>query len=94
MSEAEKYLEYARECVWSADHADTPETRDKLFDVARVWMDAAMTSKRRWHLSDVHPNIPGVIRQTPRRDGLQTLLQAANNVAQCRFLDFFRRFCR
>jgi hypothetical protein len=45
MSEAEKYLEYARECVRLADHADTPETRDKLFDVARVWMDAAMTEE-------------------------------------------------
>jgi hypothetical protein len=42
-SEAKKYEDYARECVRLAGHADTPEARDQLLDLARVWMDAAMT---------------------------------------------------
>jgi hypothetical protein len=44
-SEAKKYEEYARECVRLAGHADTPEARDQLLDLARVWMDAAMTEE-------------------------------------------------
>jgi hypothetical protein len=41
-SEAKKYLEYARECMRLAGHAETPDTREKLIGLARVWMDAAM----------------------------------------------------
>jgi hypothetical protein len=44
-SEAMKYEEYARECVRLAGHADTAEARDQLLDLARVWMDAAMTQE-------------------------------------------------
>jgi hypothetical protein len=44
-SEAKKYEGYARECVRLAGHADTPEARDQLLDLARVWMDAAMTEE-------------------------------------------------
>ena len=44
-SEAKKYEEYARECVRLAGHADTTEARDQLLDLARVWMDAAMTEE-------------------------------------------------
>jgi hypothetical protein len=42
-SQSEKYQDYARECVRLAGHADSPETRDRLLDLARVWMDAAMS---------------------------------------------------
>jgi hypothetical protein len=44
-SEAKKYHGYARECVRLAEQAETPEHRDKLIDLARVWMDAAMTEE-------------------------------------------------
>jgi hypothetical protein len=44
-SEAAKYLAYAKQCVRLAEHAETPEARDKLVDLARVWMDAAMTEE-------------------------------------------------
>jgi len=40
-----KYHGYARECVRLAGQAETPELRDKLIELARVWMDAAMTEE-------------------------------------------------
>ena len=45
LSEAKKYHDYARECVRLAGRAETPELRDKLIDLARVWMDAALTEE-------------------------------------------------
>ena len=45
MSEAKKYHDYARECVRLAGQAETPELRDKLIELARVWMDAALTEE-------------------------------------------------
>jgi hypothetical protein len=42
-SEAKKYEDYARECVRLAGHADQPDVRDQLLELARVWMDAAMS---------------------------------------------------
>ena len=45
LSEAKKYHSYARECVRLAGQAETPERRDKLIDLARVWMDAALTEE-------------------------------------------------
>jgi hypothetical protein len=40
-----KYHGYARECVRLAGRAETPELRDKLIELARVWMDAALTEE-------------------------------------------------
>jgi hypothetical protein len=40
LSEAKKYHGYAPECVRLAGRAETPELRDKLIELARVWMDA------------------------------------------------------
>jgi len=42
LSEAKKYHGYARECVRLAGQAQTPELRDQLIDLARIWMDAAL----------------------------------------------------
>ena len=39
--EAQKYQDYARECLRQAEEADTSERRDKLLELARVWADAA-----------------------------------------------------
>ena len=44
-SEAKKYHGYARECVRLAGAAETPELRDRLIDLARIWMDAALTEE-------------------------------------------------
>ena len=44
-SEAAKYLEYARECVRLAGHAVEAGERDKLVELARTWMQAAMTEE-------------------------------------------------
>jgi hypothetical protein len=44
-SQADKYLEYARECVRLAGHAEGGAERDKLVELARVWMQAAMTEE-------------------------------------------------
>jgi len=45
LSEAEKYHSYARECVRLAGRAETLELRDKLIELARVWMNAALTEE-------------------------------------------------
>jgi hypothetical protein len=45
LSEARKYHGYARECVRLAGQAETPEQRDRLIDLARIWMDAALTEE-------------------------------------------------
>ena len=41
--EAKKYFACARECVRQADEATSAERRDKLLELARVWMVAALT---------------------------------------------------
>jgi hypothetical protein len=41
-SEADKYLQYARECAKQALDAETPEERDQLLDLSRVWSEAAL----------------------------------------------------
>jgi hypothetical protein len=39
--EVVKYRDYARECLRQAEQADTPERRDKLIELARIWAEAA-----------------------------------------------------
>jgi hypothetical protein len=41
-SEAKKYHAYARECLQQAEKADKPETREKLLELSRVWLEAAL----------------------------------------------------
>jgi hypothetical protein len=45
-SEAKKYYGYARECVRFAEEANSVETRNKLLELARVWMDAALIEEQ------------------------------------------------
>ncbi len=45
LSERKTYEDYARECVRLAGRAQTPELRDQLIELARVWMDAAITEE-------------------------------------------------
>jgi hypothetical protein len=39
---AQQFEEWARECVQSAQQADTPELREQLLAMAREWMEAAL----------------------------------------------------
>ena len=41
-SEANKYHAYARECLQQAKKADKPETMEKLIELSRVWLEAAL----------------------------------------------------
>jgi hypothetical protein len=40
--EAKKYRRYASECVRLAQQANSVEKRNKLVELARVWIDAAL----------------------------------------------------
>jgi hypothetical protein len=42
-AEARKYFAYARECARQAREATSAERRDKLLELSRVWMIAALT---------------------------------------------------
>ena len=44
--EARKYHGYARECARLAEQTDSVEKRNKLFELARVWMDAALIEEQ------------------------------------------------
>ena len=47
LSEAQQYRAYARECLEMAEKADTPEQREKLIELSRVWMQAALEQERK-----------------------------------------------
>lgn len=61
-SEAKKYFGYARECVRLAGHAETTEARNKLIDLARVWMQAGVNEEENEHppvtAVPIHDNSP------------------------------------
>src|SRR5260221_14751422 len=42
MSSGPEFEEFARDCVMLARQANSPELREKLFDIAREWMRTAM----------------------------------------------------
>jgi hypothetical protein len=44
--EAKKYHAYARECARLAEQAETVEKRNKLLELARVWLDAAIIEEQ------------------------------------------------
>ena len=44
--EARKYYAYARECARLAEQANSVEKRNKLLELARVWMDAALVEEQ------------------------------------------------
>ena len=47
LSDAQQYHAYARECLEMAEKADTPEQREKLIELSRVWMQAALEQERK-----------------------------------------------
>jgi hypothetical protein len=42
MSSGSEFEEFARDCVRLASQTTNPELREKLFNIAREWMRAAM----------------------------------------------------
>ena len=41
-SEAKKYHAYARECLHQAEKAGAAETKEKLIELSRIWLEAAL----------------------------------------------------
>jgi hypothetical protein len=67
LPDAKKYHAYARECLELAEQADSAETRQKLIELSRVWMEAALRELR-------CPEIPiqrgwGIIAQGRKTQG-------------------------
>jgi hypothetical protein len=56
--QAKKYRGYATECVRLAKQADSIEKRNKLLELARVWMDAALVEEQ--FATDAMPLSPRV----------------------------------
>ena len=46
LSEAKKYHAYARECLKSAEEATRPDVRERLVELSRVWMEAALSEEQ------------------------------------------------
>jgi hypothetical protein len=46
ISEAKKYHAYARECLRMAEMSDRSDDREKLIELSRVWMEAALLEER------------------------------------------------
>jgi hypothetical protein len=44
--QAKKYRGYARECFRLANQADSLKKHNKLLELARVWMDAALVEEQ------------------------------------------------
>jgi hypothetical protein len=42
LAKAKEYQERARGCVRMAEQADSEETRDRLLELARIWMNSAL----------------------------------------------------
>jgi hypothetical protein len=47
-SEARKYHAYARECLRLAETAEKSDVREKLIELSRVWMDAALNEEKHY----------------------------------------------
>jgi hypothetical protein len=58
MSSGSEFEEFARDCVRLASQANSSELREKLFDIAREWMRAAMDGE------DAGRTTPGSRRNT------------------------------
>jgi hypothetical protein len=46
LAKAKQYQEHARECIRMAEQADSEETRDRLLELARIWMNSALIENR------------------------------------------------
>jgi hypothetical protein len=46
LSEAKRYHAYARECLRLAEASDKSDDRERLLELSRVWMEAALVKER------------------------------------------------
>jgi hypothetical protein len=46
LSEAKRYHAYARECLRLAEASDKSDDRERLLELSRVWMEAALVEER------------------------------------------------
>jgi hypothetical protein len=46
LSEAKKYHAYARECLKLAEEATRQDVRERLVELSRVWMEAALREEQ------------------------------------------------
>ena len=46
LSEAKKYHAYARECLSLAEEATSSDVRERLIELSRVWMEAALREEK------------------------------------------------
>ena len=46
LSEAKKYHAYARECLKLAEETARPDVRERLVELSRVWMEAALREEQ------------------------------------------------
>jgi hypothetical protein len=79
--EAEKYRGYARECVRPAKQA-APERRERLFDLARVWPDAALVVDAVLSQSKSHHDRPHYEHREQAEISVRTLGAAVRKVPQ------------
>jgi hypothetical protein len=47
LSEAGKYLAYARECLQLAEKATEPDIQNSLIELSHIWMEAALQEEKR-----------------------------------------------
>jgi hypothetical protein len=47
LAEAKKYHAYARDCLRLAETADKLDVRERLIELSRYWMEAALNEERR-----------------------------------------------
>jgi hypothetical protein len=52
-SEAKKYHAYARECLKLAEEATRPDVRERLVELSRVWMEAALREEEQHYRTPV-----------------------------------------
>jgi hypothetical protein len=48
LSEAKKYHGYARECLKMAEEASRADVRERLVELSRVWMEAALREEQHY----------------------------------------------
>ena len=65
-SAANKYHAYARECLKLAETATTPDIREKLIELSRVWMEAALNEERHHVAEFFEPPDSGKLRRRVR----------------------------
>jgi hypothetical protein len=52
LSEAKKYHGYARECLRVAEEATRADLRDRLIELSRLWMEAALQEENNFLASN------------------------------------------